>query len=285
MYLENVESLLGHRRSFPVQSPSALGLGSLIDALGTRDFENELARQLMDMFHSEYIHICHFPAGQVRMINSMSEDGSCRAQEQSAAYFRRQMWDFDPTIAIGKQWDEDAPILTALDIHRPETRELKEFYDELAIGERIVAYGKGVGGHLGLSVVRTRARGAFTGEERARIGLIGEIAFPLLARNYNLLNERHIFSLSLSSLELIENCLALSGHNIPRREAQVIARMLYGMTCEGASIDLSIAFETAVTYKKRFYRRFNLGGFRALLTWYLGTFAGTCHLLGSRQYH
>ncbi|MFT3975547.1 MAG: hypothetical protein QM688_00290 [Sphingomonas bacterium] len=265
--------------------PRAPGMGRLIDALGRPDFEDELARQLMEMFRAEFVYLCHFPGGEVQMLRCIAEDGSGRAEEHCAIYFERRMWQFDPTIGAGSRWEGEAPILTKLDTLRPETRELKQFYERTAIGERIVAYGKGMDGHIGLSVVRSTARGAFSGEEQARIDLIADVAFPFLARNYALVNERSIVSSALSSLDLIESCLALSGHTIPAREMQVIARMLYGMTCEGAALDLSIAFETAVTYKKRFYRRFNLGGFRPLLTWYLGLFSGTCHLLGNRHFH
>ncbi|QKS01112.1 hypothetical protein F9288_16860 [Sphingomonas sp. CL5.1] len=71
--------------------------------------------------------------------------------------------------------------------------------------------------------------------------MIGEIAFPLLGWHYALVSECHIVSSALSSLALIEECIALSGHDILRREGQVVARMSYGMACEGAALDLSIA--------------------------------------------
>ncbi|MFT3975551.1 MAG: hypothetical protein QM688_00310 [Sphingomonas bacterium] len=273
-------------------SPSSLdsalrhnGMGGLIGAIGTRDFELELVRHLMQMFHSEFVHISHFPAGQPEMLLSVAEDGGNRAREQSAAYLERRLWQFDPTIDAGSRWDAAAPLLSRLDVDRPETRELKIFYDEKDIRERVVVYGKGADGHLGLSIVRSRARGVFSDEERLRVGVMGEIAFPMLARHYALVSERNIVSSALSSLALIEECIALSGHDIPQREAQVIARMLYGMTCEGAALDLSIAYETAISYKKRFYHRFNLGGFRALLNWYLSQFSGACHLLAAPRYH
>ncbi|MGC4250960.1 MAG: LuxR C-terminal-related transcriptional regulator [Sphingobium sp.] len=261
------------------------GIGCLIDGVGKPDFESDLARQLMQMFRSEHVYISHFPAGELQMLQCLSEDGSQSAARQSAAYFERRMWHHDPTIDAGSRWEGHAPILTHLDTDHPETQELKHFYDDMSIGERIVAYGRGSSGHLGLSVVRTHERGAFDAEERARVGIIGDIVFPLLARHYALLRERDIFSSALESLSMIENCLALSEHNIPKREVQVIARILYGLTCEGISLDLSIAFETVITYKKRFYRRFNLSGFRDLVSWYLAQFSGAYYQIVSAQCH
>ncbi len=261
------------------------GMGGLIGAVGAPTFESELARQLMQMFQSEFVHICHFPSGRPQMLMSITEDGSARAQEHSSHYLERRMWQFDPTLDAGSRWNDNDPILTQLSIDRPETEELKHFYDDKGIRERVVVYGKGGGGHLGLSIVRTQARGAFSDEERSRVGMIGEIAFPLLARHYALLDERSIVSSALTSLKLIEQCIALSGHNIPRREAQVIARMLYGLTCEGAALDLSISYETALTYKKRFYQRFRMGGMRDLVSWYLAQFSNACHLLCDQRKH
>lgn len=255
------------------------GLGGLIDIVGRSDFETRLARQLTQMFDCEFVHISRLSAAQPTMVVSLAADGGCHGEEQSAIYLARSMWRFDPTIDAGSRWESNTPMISRLDVNAPETAELKQFYEATNICERVVAYGKGADGHLGLSIVRTGARGAFTDEEKSRIGVIGEIAFPLMAHHYALMNERNVIASALSSLPLIEHCIALSGHAIPRREAQVAARMLYGMTCEGAALDLSIAYETALSYKKRFYQRFGLGGFRDLLGWYLMQFSGTCHLL------
>jgi DNA-binding CsgD family transcriptional regulator len=56
---------------------------------------------------------------------------------------------------------------------------------------------------------------------------------------------------------------------LPRREAEVCARILYGMSSVGIALDLSVSEETVKTYRKRAYQRLNIGSERELLTWYL----------------
>jgi DNA-binding CsgD family transcriptional regulator len=74
-------------------------------------------------------------------------------------------------------------------------------------------------------------------------------------------------------LNVIEGCLALSSPRLARREAEVCARILYGMTSLGIALDLGIGEESAMTYRKRAYNRLNIGSQRELLLWYLDQWA------------
>jgi DNA-binding CsgD family transcriptional regulator len=50
---------------------------------------------------------------------------------------------------------------------------------------------------------------------------------------------------------------ALDGR-LPRRELDVLARILIGMTTEGIALDLRISENTVLTYRKRAYGRLNV---------------------------
>ncbi|QKS01113.1 hypothetical protein F9288_16865 [Sphingomonas sp. CL5.1] len=56
-------------------------LGGLFGAVGGPSFEHELLRDLTQMFHLEYVHICHFPAEQPQMLLSVAEDSGRSVQE------------------------------------------------------------------------------------------------------------------------------------------------------------------------------------------------------------
>lgn len=284
-----MERLPEERLASPASMHSAMrehGMGSLIGAIGRPGFEQELACELTQMFDSEFVHICQIPDRQPSIRNSIASDGSGRACEQSEKYLAHQIWRFDPSMQQGIAPGVGQPVVSHLNIRQPETRELKQFYDAAAIGERIVVYGPTSVGHLGLSVVRSAARGEFSPEMRERIAVVGNLAFPLLVRHCALLEERDIFSRSLSSLDLIQACLETRARDFPKREAQVAARILYGMTCEGIGLDLGIAYETVITYKKRIFQRLGIASFRELLTWYLGIIPGAAMVLSnSRSFH
>ncbi len=75
-------------------------------------------------------------------------------------------------------------------------------------------------------------------------------------------------SFGLSVLAEIESCIEATSE-LPRREAEVCARILYGLSSVGISLDLSVTEETVKTYRKRAYQRLVIGSERELLTWYL----------------
>ena len=56
---------------------------------------------------------------------------------------------------------------------------------------------------------------------------------------------------------------------LTRREAEVCAGVLYGMTSMGIALELGISEESAMTYRKRSYNRLKIGSQRELLLWYL----------------
>nr|WP_277403718.1 LuxR C-terminal-related transcriptional regulator [Burkholderia sp. Ac-20345] len=86
-------------------------------------------------------------------------------------------------------------------------------------------------------------------------------------------------SRALTSLPVIERCLSLCRENFPKREGQVAARMLYGLSTEGIALDLGISADTVVCYRRRFYQRFGIGGFRDLVIWYMDLYGTVGHYL------
>jgi DNA-binding CsgD family transcriptional regulator len=80
---------------------------------------------------------------------------------------------------------------------------------------------------------------------------------------------------ALRSLDVIEKCIAVQAA-MPRRESEVCARILYGLSTTGIALDLGVGEETIKTYRKRAYHRLGIGSERELLNWYL-------HLWSSRN--
>src|SRR5690606_16731246 len=55
----------------------------------------------------------------------------------------------------------------------------------------------------------------------------------------------------------------------PKREVEVCARILHGMSSIGIALDLGVSEETVRTYRKRSYQRLQIASERELLVWYL----------------
>ncbi|MBG9388065.1 LuxR C-terminal-related transcriptional regulator [Caenimonas aquaedulcis] len=76
------------------------------------------------------------------------------------------------------------------------------------------------------------------------------------------------FEQALTSLPEIEACLAAT-RQFTGREAEVMARVLFGISTVGIAIDLGLSEQTVKSYRKRAYQRLSFGSERDLLNWYL----------------
>ena len=90
----------------------------------------------------------------------------------------------------------------------------------------------------------------------------------MLAKHADVCQSRPNVAQALTTLPEIENCIVATSH-LPRREAEVCARILYGLSSVGIALDLTVSEETVKTYRKRAYQRLSIGSERELLTWYL----------------
>jgi DNA-binding CsgD family transcriptional regulator len=91
----------------------------------------------------------------------------------------------------------------------------------------------------------------------------------ILGKHASALWQRGLLLESLSSLEAIERCVATAPSALPRREAQVCSRILYGISSLGISLELGVSEETVMTYRKRVYHRLGIATQRELLMWYV----------------
>jgi DNA-binding CsgD family transcriptional regulator len=264
-----------------LQTPAKEGLGlrALVSAIGRPTFEGELVRCLSEMYGADYLHLFQLPDDRPRCSTALSRDGSRIAEQQSKVYQDERLWRFDLSMAEGSGCPSVQPVLFHPNTMAPESSELRHFYQGMQISERVLVCGRGPEGVLGLSIMRSALRGPFSPEEQMRLGVLVEVAFPLLVRHYGLRWESSQLVTAITSLQQIEKCLALASEKLPRREAQVAARMLYGLTAAGIASEFKIGCETVIGYRKSLYKRLEVNGFRELLLWYLKLYQNVCHQL------
>jgi len=245
-------------------------IGDLVTHLGRPSFESELVRCLHEMYGADHLFVCQDPAGKPRMLATASFDGSRAAEGMCNDYFVDGMWRFDPAMGAGGQCSPSRNVLIHLNIETPETSELRNFYARERVSERVLVFGHGPDGTmLQVSIVRSQRNGAFSSEQRGRLGLLARTFIPMLAKHQQLRRQGEQLPHAVTSLDAIEHYLAQAPERMSRRESQVIARTLYGLTATGIALDLGIGFETVISYRKNFYRRSMIGGYRELLVWYL----------------
>jgi DNA-binding CsgD family transcriptional regulator len=252
---------------------------SMLSSFGRPAFEGEVTRLLVEALGVDQVHIFRGAVDEPEIVASICANGTRRAEQQSELYISQKVWRFDSEFARYDRSIGHGPTVCRFDTGRTVSREMQDFYEFVDVGERVVAIGESSSGRLYLAAIRSRTRGRFGVDEEQRLRLLGEIAFPMLTRHYTLLLERQQLSQALTSLRIIESCLSLSRENFPKREGQVAARILYGLSTEGIGLDLGISADTVVCYRRRFYQRFGIGCFRDLVVWYMELFGRVGHYL------
>lgn len=119
-----------------------------------------------------------------------------------------------------------------------------------------------------IRVMRSAHRPELTAEEIETLRSVAGILVSAVVKHLNLTLNRPNLTPALCSLQEIEQCV-LTNTSLSRREGEVCARILYGLSSYGIALDLGIGKESVMTYRKRAYQRLGIGSQRELLMWYL----------------
>jgi DNA-binding CsgD family transcriptional regulator len=124
-------------------------------------------------------------------------------------------------------------------------------------------------------MLRLGQREVLSDSEIEGLRAIADLLIALIARHVDLSLSRPNLTPALTSLEEIYNCV-VAATDLSRREGEVCARILYGLSSCGIALDLGIGKESVMTYRKRAYQRLGIGSQRELLMWYLGLWSAMC---------
>lgn len=245
--------------------PAVNAVADLVNAIGTDRFGASLLTHLNEICGADYCAVFRVGAAGPNAIATGSRDGSAQALERATQYVERGVWSTDPSIQHArKQLSGKPPMLMKMDVSglaRPEDCEV--IWPR--IRDRMVVAGRSGAHTFSLSVLR-EGRGGFTPAQVERIGASAELLISVVAKHGQVLPSSRLSGV-ISSLANIEACIE-GDSRLTRREGQVCARILYGLTTTGIALDLGISNETVKTLRKLAYRRLHIGSERELLQWY-----------------
>ncbi|MAM72778.1 LuxR C-terminal-related transcriptional regulator [uncultured Tistrella sp.] len=119
-----------------------------------------------------------------------------------------------------------------------------------------------------LRILRGPGHAPLSAEALGVLDRFSRLLMSITLRHLDLVMRRKNAVEPLESLSEIEACV-LGASDMSRREGQVCARVLYGLTSCGIALDLEIGRESVITYRKRAYRRLGISTHRELMMWYL----------------
>lgn len=245
-----------------------MALLDAIDAIGHEQFGAKLLNYLHAVCGADHCAVFHLGADSVSRLASGSLDGTDMAERQAKLYTTQHHWRNDPIMHEARE----QLSYSGFSIVHGNLREMADTQLRKAIypsvNERVVICGKKDEIALGLSVLRSDTRLRFSDEELAKLNESAELLMSLLAKHAAVLLSRPNVVRAITCLDEIEDCL-MTMTQFPKRELEVCARIIHGLSSVGIALDLGVGEETVRTYRKRSYLRLNIGSERELLTWYL----------------
>lgn len=258
-------------------TPASAYLPGIITHLGDDDFGPALIAFLNAAVGAEHCTVFRLDGLTPDGVVAVSHDGSDTARRQCSLYLSKSYWRRD-TFLSEAQRSSDAvtPSLCRMGIAELTDRQFSaDIYGATRVGERILLCGGRPGSRLGVSILRPEGRGHATDEELYELAAVSGTLVSLLSKHVALLDSRNELSLALTSIHHIEATFCAASVTLPRREAEVCARTVLGVSTAGISAELGIGEETVMTYRKRAYQRLNIASQRELLLWYVAQWGAT----------
>lgn len=249
--------------------PGHTELSGVVEAVGSPRFGDRMLGYLRGLCGADHCAVFLLEQDTVSEIAAGSWDGSQTAHRQALLYASQQHWRNDPMLCEAR-WrvQQGRASIVRVKIEElvdPELRHL--IYPK--VRERVMIRGRRGDAVFGLSILRTEDHALFADDTVDRLADVADLLVALLARHTGLARCMPRPEQSLASLEEIESCI-VAMTDLPRREMEVSARIVYGLSAAGIAIDLGIKPESVKTYRTRVYRRLSIGCERDLLKWYLG---------------
>lgn len=264
--------MLQASEAFEAGTPSALRcMPAIIDSMGHESFSRELMDFLNKAYGAEHCTLFRLSNQKPSEIFAASLDGTDTAHQQFALFVSRAYWRNDEGIAAALQACSGAARgMSRIDVQAMPLGDYRSrLYGRTHIRERVLLWETTGDSTIGLSILRPEERGLATDGEIADLGNMSPMLMTIASKHAEMAASRSRFSLALTSLTEIENTMNHAQVQLPKREAQVCARIVFGISTAGIALDLGVGEETVMTYRKRAYQRLSIGSQRELLLWYV----------------
>lgn len=254
--------------------PFAIGrIPRLVDSLGASSFGDRLISFLGDLCSADHCTVFKITEQSPCEVVAVSRDGTSTAYRQSQIYLSESYWRHDKpmTLAMASVGSRETAMYCSETRSIPN-RELRDrIYSHAHIRDRILLCGGTDEQFIGISILRDDNANPLSENNLRNLEALSETLVSIVGKHVSLIESSNSFSLALTSLEEIESTIEAGSIRLPKREAQVCARILYGISSAGIALDLAIGEETVATYRKRTYLRLGIATQRELLIWYLRT--------------
>lgn len=253
-------------------APTSASFSTIIQALGTQDFEAATLDYLSEALGAEHYSIFRMKSDRPEFIGGASTHGSHAVQ---SLYPRHSTWrqsEADLRYGGARLGTGPGALVTRSEPCGIGDRDLRRALSHFHIVDRLVLCGREGDDIYGISMLRSARVGRFADASVANLCSVADVLVALFAKHASICWDIPKIATVLDRIEDIEARIRLANWGISKRELQVSARILHGVSALGIAHELGLREDTIGTYRKRLYRRLGISGRNELLRKYLSMF-------------
>jgi DNA-binding CsgD family transcriptional regulator len=251
--------------------PSPRQMVTLIGALGTDQFEDEVLRLLGSIAGVEHYSIYRVRAGTPEFLSGASVRGQHPARLTGANQRYSRSY-----AELLRAVDLTQPNEPAILLHEPldslEDPGLTGALRHFNIVDRVMLCGRSGDDLYAITLMRSAEVGLFAPDQITHLQSSADLLIAACAKHASIHWDRPRGVKIFASVDVIEAKLREAAWGLSVRELQVSARILFGISALGISIDLGLGEDTIATYRKRLYARLAIGSRHELMQKYLSLF-------------
>jgi DNA-binding CsgD family transcriptional regulator len=235
-----------------------------IDSVGTQQFSREAMRSLDRWAGVEHYAAFSLNGDSVDVLSAHSVHDEGKAMEMATLYAASGLCRLDPTLDLARRACArgEVSVLRMDPAGLPDSALRQQIYLSQDVCDRVLICGEREGRFIAVSLIRTSGRGAFNEPDMECIRAIADTWVSLVAKHDRMIGAARSADPAPALLRPVAEIEVLVSAVMPtltRRETQVCARILRGMSTPGIAVDLVVREDSIATYRKRAYKRLDIG--------------------------
>lgn len=245
-------------------------MANCILAIGTATFHRALLQFAKVVCGFEHLSIFAFTAAlepRIAVLEGLDDPSITALSARSYMGFGYHASDPAPARIRELGLASDAPailVLRARDI--TDTAYRRDIYEKFGLDGRVSLLGRAGGQWRSINFYKHGEKGGLTEGDVAILTKRAQVLFATETRHFELLPGRQSPSATgiVPQLDFLEQLLMTVAPSLSRREMEVCARALQGMTGEGTALDLNITDATVATLRRRAYAKLQISNLNEL---------------------
>jgi DNA-binding CsgD family transcriptional regulator len=248
-------------------SLSAAALRGLIQCLGSPDFPKQLLFALQALIDVRHLAIIAFDDQLGAHIIAAESLGKVAVAKAAGKIYQRSLfYRYDPNVrVIQADTEADEPLLLRLRAREITDAEYRSnIFDQFNLVDRLSILDHGSGHWLAINFYRESHSGEFDAGDIAAFGNAAGVIAALVARHFAIAPPASERASRRPSVEMFEALVGGLDERLTKRQVQVCARALMGMTNVAVGLSLGIQVPTVATLRKRAYATLKISSLNEL---------------------